>query len=222
MSAKANSVIKISDDALKEGNAVVITFQTTGEVEAKRDIELQKRELASAPALSACRIVRNIFHLTAEETKDYEKFKLKETHISGAVILSLLGKAHDGTIESKNQTHTLVKALKPKVYKLILMFLLPADINEQKHHWDPAYTALIKKRYKFERMIEEMDLPGSAIDQIIGDLGGPTKVAELTGRESRLIRLENGEFKFESRCEGNTIADKNRMERRHFMNGLSQ
>ncbi|KMZ66679.1 Strawberry notch-like protein [Zostera marina] len=63
-----------------------------------------------------------------------------------------------------------------------------------------AYIAEISKRYeaakerksKFLEMIRQMELPNNALDDIIDQLGGPDRVAEITGRRSMLVRVPGG------------------------------
>lgn len=45
----------------------------------------------------------------------------------------------------------------------------------------------------------EINLPLSALDTLIDKLGGEKKVAEMTGRTSRLVRASNGEIKVQQR-----------------------
>ncbi|KAF3448819.1 hypothetical protein FNV43_RR09532 [Rhamnella rubrinervis] len=63
-----------------------------------------------------------------------------------------------------------------------------------------AYIAELLKRYEaaLERklywldLIRSMDLPNNPLDDIIDQLGGPDKVAEMTGRRGMLVRASSG------------------------------
>ncbi|XP_015055769.1 protein FORGETTER 1 [Solanum pennellii] len=63
-----------------------------------------------------------------------------------------------------------------------------------------AYVAELSKRYEgaLERrskildIIRSLDLPNNPLDDIIDQLGGPEKVAEITGRKGMLVRAANG------------------------------
>ncbi|KAL5568778.1 hypothetical protein UlMin_025353 [Ulmus minor] len=63
-----------------------------------------------------------------------------------------------------------------------------------------AYLAELRKRYEgaLERkshlvdIIRSMDLPNNPLDDIIDQLGGPDKVAEMTGRRGMLVRASSG------------------------------
>ncbi|OXA51863.1 Protein strawberry notch 1 [Folsomia candida] len=63
-------------------------------------------------------------------------------------------------------------------------------------------------------------LPKNSLDQLINELGGPSQVAELTGRKMRLVQLENGKIDYQSRIEvGVTTSQINLTEKRRFMDG---
>nr|XP_043068518.1 uncharacterized protein LOC108125263 [Drosophila bipectinata] len=63
-------------------------------------------------------------------------------------------------------------------------------------------------------------MPPNTLDKLISDLGGPTKVAEMTGRRGRVVRTEYDGYKYEPRCESDTSTDLvNYREKQRFMNG---
>uniref|UniRef100_A0A5B6Z3P0 Uncharacterized protein n=1 Tax=Davidia involucrata TaxID=16924 RepID=A0A5B6Z3P0_DAVIN len=63
-----------------------------------------------------------------------------------------------------------------------------------------AYVAELLKRYegamerksKILEIIRSLDLPNNPLDDIIDQLGGPDKVAEMTGRRGMLVRASGG------------------------------
>lgn len=61
---------------------------------------------------------------------------------------------------------------------------------------------LIKKIDQFGRR-----LPANVLDTLLNDLGGPKKVAELTGRKRRLVKIEDGKFEYQSRAQTNIPLD---------------
>lgn len=64
-------------------------------------------------------------------------------------------------------------------------------------------------------------LPANSLDQLIDELGGPTYVAEMTGRKGRIVTLENGEVTYQMRNADSELAVEymNLEEKEKFMNG---
>ncbi|XP_018415037.1 PREDICTED: protein strawberry notch homolog 2 isoform X2 [Nanorana parkeri] len=70
--------------------------------------------------------------------------------------------------------------------------------------------------------VEELgkELPLNTLDMLIDQLGGPDKVAEMTGRKGRVVRHSDGSLGYESRAEQNLSIDNiNLREKERFMNG---
>ncbi|KAG8519185.1 Protein strawberry notch-2 [Galemys pyrenaicus] len=64
------------------------------------------------------------------------------------------------------------------------------------------------------------ELPLNTLDQLIHQLGGPERVAEMTGRKGRVVSRSNGTVAFESRAEqGLSIDHVNLREKERFMSG---
>ncbi|XP_052021823.1 protein strawberry notch homolog 2 isoform X2 [Apodemus sylvaticus] len=64
------------------------------------------------------------------------------------------------------------------------------------------------------------ELPVNTLDQLIHQLGGPERVAEMTGRKGRVISRPDGSVVFESRAEqGLSIDHVNLREKQRFMSG---
>lgn len=63
-------------------------------------------------------------------------------------------------------------------------------------------------------------LPSNVLDKLLNDLGGPDKVAELTGRKRRWVKNRNGQLESQSRAEPNITLDSvNIREKDRFMYG---
>ncbi|XP_062093056.1 protein FORGETTER 1 [Humulus lupulus] len=54
------------------------------------------------------------------------------------------------------------------------------------------YEAALERKSKILEIIRSMNLPNNPLDDIIDQLGGPDKVAEMTGRRGMLVRASNG------------------------------
>ncbi|KAL5109819.1 hypothetical protein TcWFU_001472 [Taenia crassiceps] len=63
-------------------------------------------------------------------------------------------------------------------------------------------------------------LPPSSLDELIEKLGGPSRVAEMTGRRGRVVMNDSGRVLYESRREGDCAMETiNLMEKQRFMDG---
>lgn len=63
-------------------------------------------------------------------------------------------------------------------------------------------------------------LPPNTLDHLIDELGGPSNVAEMTGRKGRVVQFEDGTVQYESRSEQDANLEiLNVMEKQRFMNG---
>lgn len=64
------------------------------------------------------------------------------------------------------------------------------------------------------------ELPVNTLDELIDQLGGPERVAEMTGRKGRVVSRADGTVAFESRGEqGLSIEHVNLREKERFMSG---
>ncbi|KAJ6432365.1 hypothetical protein OIU84_019581 [Salix udensis] len=54
------------------------------------------------------------------------------------------------------------------------------------------YETALERKSKILEIIRSLDLPNNPLDDIIDQLGGPDKVAEMTGRRGMLVRATNG------------------------------
>lgn len=54
------------------------------------------------------------------------------------------------------------------------------------------YEAALERKSKILEIIRSMDFPNNPLDDIVDQLGGPDKVAEMTGRRGMLVRASSG------------------------------
>jgi hypothetical protein len=59
-------------------------------------------------------------------------------------------------------------------------------------------------RQAMEALLAPLQPPVNALDDLIDRLGGPNKVAEMTGRSARIVR-KNGELVYQPRVGGNSV-----------------
>ncbi|XP_027062492.2 protein FORGETTER 1 isoform X1 [Coffea arabica] len=83
------------------------------------------------------------------------------------------------------------------------------------------YEGAVERRTKILELIRSLDLPNNPLDDIIDQLGGPDKVAEITGRRGMLIRASGGKgVTYQARnTKDVTMEMVNMHEKQLFMNG---
>jgi len=82
----------------------------------------------------------------------------------------------------------------------------------------------VRMKEELLQKIEDLgqDLPANTLDQLIDELGGPSLVAEMTGRKGRVVMDDKtGEFRYESRSTDESVSLEllNCTEKDRFMNG---
>ncbi len=76
-----------------------------------------------------------------------------------------------------------------------------------------------------EDLLRKLDLlsphlPTNTLDELIDGLGGPRKVAEMTGRRGRVVSAPDGSIQYQLRSEGDvSIELLNIAEKQRFMDG---
>lgn len=65
-------------------------------------------------------------------------------------------------------------------------------------------------------------LPANSLDDLINKLGGPSEVAEMTGRKGRIVQRDDGEIVYESRKDDASLEMLNISEKNKFMDDEKQ
>uniref|UniRef100_A0A5K4F4Y8 Protein strawberry notch homolog 1 n=2 Tax=Schistosoma mansoni TaxID=6183 RepID=A0A5K4F4Y8_SCHMA len=94
--------------------------------------------------------------------------------------------------------------------------------NELKVSPEEAKRQCIEMQSLLLRFIEKLGpkLPPSSLDELIDKLGGPSRVAEMTGRKGRMVMGDDGRVSYESRRESDVNLELlNLTEKQRFMNG---
>ncbi|GMH44841.1 hypothetical protein BSKO_12793 [Bryopsis sp. KO-2023] len=90
---------------------------------------------------------------------------------------------------------------------------------------EDRYDCAMDTKNKFKNRVQNMDLPANPLDVLIDRLGGPDKVAEMTGRRGRFVRNEEDEggVRYEPRnasgMKGVSLEAINVAEAKQFMEG---
>lgn len=108
------------------------------------------------------------------------------------------------------------------------MYAGPQLLNVSKLHSCSLLSVLPDSDWCLHQVlnaIEAANLPLNPLDELIDLLGGPSKVAEMTGRKCRLVRSKEGKTKckvtYQSRgaALGESLENVNVAEQHAFMNG---
>ena len=97
-----------------------------------------------------------------------------------------------------------------------------SSISTQKNGTEEmiAYETAVALRKSILTEIESLNLPGNPLDILINELGGVKKVAELTGRKSRLVKSVTGAVRLAKRNENGVSMERQNMhEKELFMSG---
>ncbi|CAN0234461.1 unnamed protein product, partial [Laminaria digitata] len=90
--------------------------------------------------------------------------------------------------------------------------------------WGSGVTKFDKARSRLHAWLDRaylMPLPRPPLDELVDKLGGPNAVAEMTGRQARMVRAPDGDVHLEPRDANNTagLQDQNNYERAAFNQG---
>ncbi|KAL8461796.1 hypothetical protein ACS0TY_033048 [Phlomoides rotata] len=83
------------------------------------------------------------------------------------------------------------------------------------------YEGALERKLKILEIIRSLDLPNNPLDDIVDQLGGPDKVAEITGRRGMLVRASGGKgVTYQARnTKDVTMEMVNMHEKQQFMSG---
>jgi hypothetical protein len=95
------------------------------------------------------------------------------------------------------------------------------DLRKFQHDDPYAIKHLQKMRRQLLQKLRKLKMPENPLDQLIHELGGPSQVAELTGRQKRLVRDADGKTRAVRRNEEEdcSMDQINLHERRSFQDG---
>ena len=102
-----------------------------------------------------------------------------------------------------------------------------ADLSPYQHNNKQEIKQLQRLKRTLLKKLHKLRMPENPLDDLINRLGGPSEVAEMTGRKGRLIRDEYGRTVYAKRNEDLRDADGkkvsmekvNLQEKENFMNG---
>ncbi len=208
-------------EAVELGHAVIIGLQSTGE----SGMEKMMEELKKKPGDSVSNFMSSGRDTVRSFMKTFFPVMMKSkgpliTTISEDCIeqeLRKLANAGDGTgrpwtlsqLDSQRKLLLRARDAQMRNAKTDKIKIKPEEVPECL----AAQNGLLAS-------LDTLDLPPSALDSLIDGLGGPSRVAEMTGRKGRICRNAKGFLQYESRYSGTRVeASLNNKERAAFMSG---
>jgi len=129
-------------------------------------------------------------------------------------------------LNSDSDSDIQITAVKPRRnYEVIILSTDEEDEDEEPPNADDPLIKHGKKltemRDELFKMIDNLGprLPNNTLDELIDRLGGPSKVAEMTGRKGRVLKDEEGLVSYRQRNEEDALENLNILEKERFMNG---
>lgn len=167
----------------------------------------------------------SLFHSSSESTElssDDETYQGSDDSESDTDV----GESAVSEAESSD-SDVQITAVRPKRnYELIILSSdeevgaqnnLSDDMDPMKVH----AKRLIDMQDELYAMIDALGprLPNNTLDDLIDRLGGPGKVAEMTGRKGRVVKDEEGQISYRQRNEADALDNMNIAEKERFMKG---
>lgn len=131
------------------------------------------------------------------------------------------------TLVSDSDSDIEITAIKPRQRRCELI-ILSSDEDEVDGSEAPNADLLLvhadrlaAMRDELYKMIDEIGprLPHNTLDDLIDQLGGPDRVAEMTGRKGRVVKDEDGFISYRQRNETDALECMNIAEKERFMKG---
>lgn len=131
--------------------------------------------------------------------------------------------------EDSDDSDIMITAVKPKKHPVVV--ILSSDDEDELDELDEEansaesfkkeYPKLIALKKELFDMLDKLSprLPHNTLDDLIDRLGGPDKVAEMTGRKGRIVKDSLGKISYKCRNEADALDNLNIAEKERFMNG---
>jgi hypothetical protein len=202
MSAKVETVLMEAQMALQTNHAVVVGLQSTGEartadyVEQAGGADALFQDFVSGPRELLNTLIDKYYPLPPkpflEEGEEDSDADADADAVGDGTFTSPV-KKEPGAGRAKPEPGE--KREKKLRRKKKFAKLSPNEFDQL----SDAYQKLRRMRDAALASVAGLDLPLNPLDEIIDRLGGPTKVAEMTGRKCRLVRQADGTVKMEPR-----------------------
>lgn len=136
-------------------------------------------------------------------------------------------------LNSDSDSDIVITAVKPRQRNCEIIILSSGDEGDEDEEDDDESPQnsddpfvihgekLSQMRDELLLLIEDIgpSLPHNTLDDLIDQLGGPDRVAEMTGRKGRVVKDEDGLISYRSRNEADALESLNIAEKERFMRG---
>ncbi|XP_063770424.1 protein strawberry notch homolog 2 isoform X2 [Pseudophryne corroboree] len=229
IAAKVQRLVTLANQELSKGKCVVIGLQSTGEARTREVMDENDghldRFVSAAEGVFKSLIRKHFPSSKRKREKGLLKRKRRGKPRSGKTsrldLVGLIRISEESSSDSEgvldSDFNSSPESLQDNddvifVEHTLNGLILPDHGPEHVEHMKSELLAKVEELGKV--------LPLNTLDVLIDQLGGPDKVAEMTGRKGRMIRRSDGSVGFESRAEQNLSIDNiNLREKERFMNG---
>lgn len=161
----------------------------------------------------------------SEEDESIQDLK-KDGNSSGATN-EKLNTNHSMDDDSDDSDIQITATIKPRKKNPEIIFLSSDDEDssiDNAQSDDPIIIHGDRLKVLYDELFKTIDivgpkLPTNTLDDLIDRLGGPNKVAEMTGRKGRIVKDLNGNVSYRQRNETDALENLNIKEKERFMSG---
>ncbi|XP_069595999.1 protein strawberry notch homolog 2 isoform X1 [Ranitomeya imitator] len=228
IAAKVQRLVALANQELSRGKCVVIGLQSTGEARTREVMDENDghldRFVSAAEGVFKSLILKHFPSSKRKREKNLLKRKKRAKPRSGKItrgdIGALLRNSEESSSDSDGALDSDFNSSPESLQDNDDVIFVEHTFNG---HIVPDRGPEHVEQMKMDLLAKVEDLgkvlPLNTLDELIDQLGGPDKVAEMTGRKGRVVRRLEG-VGFESRAEQNLSIDNvNLREKERFMNG---
>ncbi|XP_073542075.1 protein strawberry notch homolog 2 isoform X3 [Phyllobates terribilis] len=228
IAAKVQRLVALANQELSKGKCVVIGLQSTGEARTREVMDENDghldRFVSAAEGVFKSLILKHFPSSKRKREKNLLKRKKRAKPRSGKMsrgdLLGLIRNSEESSSDSDGALDSDFNSSPESLQDNDDVIFVEHTFNG---HIVPDRGPEHVEQMKMDLLAKVEDLgkvlPLNTLDVLIDQLGGPDKVAEMTGRKGRVVRRIEG-VGFESRAEQNLSIDNvNLREKERFMNG---
>ena len=224
--AKVPALIQRVKKALREGYAPIIGPQSTGEAALDRAVAADSdlREPISLCQAQLLGFIENNFPTSLAPDQKVAKDVTKAERML-EMTLEACAAARAAFLQNSSLPifrEALQKAETDHAMASMQLTQLRRQAEVNAANAGIEIPELVQRKAMLMHEAQSLTLPPAALDMIIDECGGPSNVAEMTGRKARMVRTPDGKrFMLAARAkpESNEMDNLNVTERNAFMDG---